>query len=83
MKIVITSTAIITTMDGVPCRLWDGVTEGGNPCQVYVSRVSASDPEAVKELDARLAAVAAPPESRIPAWWLSPSGLDDGDPAKK
>lgn len=36
MQIIITSTDQVTEIDGVPCRLWRGVTEAGVPCDVFV-----------------------------------------------
>lgn len=40
MKITITATEKITTIDGVPVRLWQGVTERGTPCEVFVHRIA-------------------------------------------
>jgi hypothetical protein len=40
MKITITATEKTTTIDGVPVRLWEGVTEGGVPCKVFVHRIA-------------------------------------------
>lgn len=40
MKITITSTPDIVTVDGVDCRVWQGVTERGTPCVVFVHRVA-------------------------------------------
>jgi len=40
MKITITSTTKLTTIEGVPCRIWEGVTERGVPCHVFVHRLA-------------------------------------------
>ena len=39
MKITITSTDKLTEIDGVPGRIWLGVTDAGTPCFVFVHRV--------------------------------------------
>lgn len=35
----ITATEHLTEIEGVPVRLWNGVTEAGTPCLVFVHRV--------------------------------------------
>lgn len=40
MKITMTSTETLTDIDGVPVRLWEGVTEGGVACKVFVHRLA-------------------------------------------
>lgn len=40
MKIQIEATDKLTTIDGVPVRLWEGVTADGTPCKVFVHRVA-------------------------------------------
>lgn len=39
MKITIESTNQLVSMDGVPVRVWEGVTEDGIPCYVFVHRL--------------------------------------------
>jgi hypothetical protein len=51
MKITIEPTGKLGTIDGVPCRLWHGTTEQGNPVDVYIRCVVTSDPAAQQELD--------------------------------
>jgi hypothetical protein len=41
VKITIESTDVITTIDGVPVRLWCGITEQGTRCDVFVVRIGA------------------------------------------
>lgn len=41
MKLTIESTSITTRIDNVPVRLWEGTTESGVPCKVFVHRVLA------------------------------------------
>jgi hypothetical protein len=40
MTIVITPTEKLTYLDGVPVRLWEGVTEDGIACKVFVHRIA-------------------------------------------
>lgn len=40
LVITIRPTATLTTLDGVPVRLWEGVTRDGIPCRVFVHRVA-------------------------------------------
>jgi hypothetical protein len=40
MEISMKATPHLTTIGGVPCRLWEGVTAGGVPCKVFVHRVA-------------------------------------------
>jgi hypothetical protein len=40
MKIEITPTDKIVDVEGVQCRLWEGVTAGGGHCKVFVHRVA-------------------------------------------
>ena len=40
MQIQIESTDQITHMDGVPCRVWRGVTADGTECLVFVHRLA-------------------------------------------
>ena len=40
MKISIEATDKLTQIDGVPIRLWEGVTEGGVKCKVFVHRIA-------------------------------------------
>jgi len=40
MKIQITKTDEIVTLDGVECRRWAGVTEGGVECDIFVHRIT-------------------------------------------
>lgn len=40
MKITMTATEILTEIDGVPVRLWEGITEQGVKCKVFVHRLA-------------------------------------------
>lgn len=40
MKVQMEATDKITTLDGVPVRLWEGTTEQGTKCKVFVHRIA-------------------------------------------
>lgn len=40
MRITIESTTKTVTLNGVPARIWEGKTDSGIPCHVYVTRIS-------------------------------------------
>ena len=40
MKITLESTTKTTELDGVPTRIWEGVTESGIACHAYITRVA-------------------------------------------
>lgn len=40
MKITILSTKNVTNLDGVSCRVWEGITESGITCKVFVHRLA-------------------------------------------
>lgn len=54
MEIAITSTDEVTTLDGVPCRVWDGITAQGTPCKVFVHRVAVAKDEDTEAFDREL-----------------------------
>jgi hypothetical protein len=55
MKIAIESTDVITRIDGVPVRLWEGVTEDGIPCKVFVHRIAVRDDQDSARFEKELA----------------------------
>ncbi len=40
MELQITATDKLTTIDGVPVRLWEGVTPDGTRCKVFIHRIA-------------------------------------------
>lgn len=40
MKITMTATEKLTEIDGVPVRLWEGITGQGVKCKVFVNRIA-------------------------------------------
>ncbi len=60
MKIQIESTDEITTLDGVPCRVWRGTTERGIDCFVFVHRIAVHKADDAAEFEAELAEMDTP-----------------------
>jgi hypothetical protein len=54
MRIMIESTDALTTIDGVPVRLWEGTTEDGIPCKVFVHRIAVHNEQDASTFDVRL-----------------------------
>jgi hypothetical protein len=54
MEIQITSTDQLTTIDGVPVRLWEGVTADGVRCKVFVHRLAVHNNDDVSQFAAEL-----------------------------
>lgn len=59
MRITIESTDTLTSIEGVPVRLWEGTTESGIKCRVFVRMIAVRNDEdsapferELKELDA-------------------------------
>lgn len=50
MKVTLTSTTKIVTLDGVPARVWEGTTERGVPVIAFVTRVAVDLDTDVAEL---------------------------------
>lgn len=43
MKLTIEATDKLTHLDGVQVRVWNGVTEQGTPCLVFVHRIAVEE----------------------------------------
>jgi len=54
MRMQIEATDQITHLDGVPCRVWKGTTEGGVECLVFVHRVAVREDADSAEFDREL-----------------------------
>jgi hypothetical protein len=54
MKIMIESTEVLTRLDNVPVRLWEGATEDGIPCKVFVHRIAVANEQDASTFDAEL-----------------------------
>ena len=60
LKIQITATENITDINGVPVRLWEGVTERGIKCKVFVHRIAVHPDEDAGPFDEELREMAPP-----------------------
>lgn len=40
MRVTLTSTDKIVTLNGIPARIWQGQTESGAPIHAYVTRIA-------------------------------------------
>ena len=54
MEIIIKSTEILTTIDGVSVRVWKGTTQGGIDCYVFVHRLAVCHDQDRGEFDCEL-----------------------------
>jgi len=54
VKIQIEATDKLTQIDGVPVRLWEGVTELGTKCKVFVHRIAVHKDEDSEQFDLEL-----------------------------
>ena len=65
MQIQIEATEKTTTLDGVPCRVWKGVTASGVECHVFVHRIAVANQADSSEFDRELSKEL-PPGSHFP-----------------
>jgi hypothetical protein len=65
VTITITPTDKLTTLDGVPCRLWEGETSAGVRCKVFVHRVAVRGDLDAAEFERELAEQV-PPGRHVP-----------------
>ena len=54
MKIIMEATDKITHLDGVRVRLWEGTTEKGIPCHVFVHRIAVAENDEHQEFEREL-----------------------------
>lgn len=54
MKIELHSTADVVLVNGVECRIWDGVTDAGVPCRAFIALVQVSIEEDCTEFEQAL-----------------------------
>lgn len=73
MEITIRSTALLSIVDGVPVRLWEGTTAGGVPCLVLVHRLAVRLAEDSAEFDRELKEQL-PPGRRVPLRMILDAG---------
>ncbi len=63
MQIAIESTDTLTTIEGVPVRLWEGVTANGVNCKVFVHRLAVHKDEDAEQFATELKKMRQPVES--------------------
>jgi hypothetical protein len=51
MKILMEPTDHVVTVDGVECRVWNGVTEKDTQCFVFVHRIAVRNSDDQQEFD--------------------------------
>lgn len=66
MKITIEPTRELTRLDGVPVRVWKGVTDDGTPCTVFVHRVAVDEGFDQKVFERELSLLLPPREMDLP-----------------
>lgn len=54
MKITIESTTKIVELDGIPGRVWEGVSEGGVKIICFITRVAAQEGQDLNQFEAEL-----------------------------
>ncbi len=54
MTITIQPTGKITNIDGVTCRVWEGTTDRGAKCTLFIHRVAAAADGDTEEFDREL-----------------------------
>jgi hypothetical protein len=60
LRVVMTPTGQLTDIDGVPVRMWQGRTDRGVRCLVFVHRVAVDDASDCSEFDSELRGVSEP-----------------------
>ncbi len=65
MRIVIESTDQLTQIDGVPVRVWEGVTEAGTSCFVFIHRLAVHQDQDLGPFERELAEQL-PPGRQVP-----------------
>lgn len=73
MKISIEPTPVITRLNGAPCRVWKGVTDGGVDVVVFVSAVAAAEGQDLTPLDRALQTIPPPEEALTPLSLVAPA----------
>lgn len=69
MKMTVEATDQTTTIDGVPVRLWKGVTESGTKCEVFIHRIAVHKDEDATQFDKELKEQL-PPSRHVPLWMI-------------
>jgi hypothetical protein len=54
MELLITSTDMLTLLEGLPCRVWEGTTDAGLKCLVFIYRIAMHPDADSRAFDAAL-----------------------------
>lgn len=54
MKLTIQNTQAIVELNGVPARVWEGVTERGTPVTCFITRVAVRNEDDASQFEAEL-----------------------------
>jgi hypothetical protein len=54
MKLTIENTTRIVEVNGIPCRMWEGVSERGVKVQCLITRVAVLDTDDTQQFEAEL-----------------------------
>jgi hypothetical protein len=54
MKITVESTTKIVSLDGMPCRVWEGTTEHGIPIHCFIPRIGVAKDQDASQFEAEL-----------------------------
>jgi len=54
MRILLRQTSQITTLNGVPARIWEGTTERGVPIACFITRVAVQKDADTEQFEAEL-----------------------------
>jgi hypothetical protein len=60
MELMLTSTTKIVQVNGVPARIWEGVSAAGIPCHAYITRVAVANEEDTRQFEEELQECRAP-----------------------
>lgn len=60
MKVTLEPTSLMVTVNGVPCRVWQGQTESGLQIHAHIALVGTDERAEAPELEAALQQVATP-----------------------
>lgn len=60
MKVTLESTTQMTTLSGIPARIWEGHTESGIPVHAYVTRIAVASDADTSQFEKELQECRAP-----------------------
>lgn len=70
MKVTLTSTSKIVTINGVPARVWEGKTDNGIQCHAFITRIACDKDADASEFEKDLTQHA-PPSAAVQSYPLS------------